>query len=34
VCAAQIRDELCDERKWVLVSHRMAVEPSVILYWS
>jgi hypothetical protein len=32
VGAAQIGDELCDEGKWVLISHCVAVKPPVVLY--
>jgi hypothetical protein len=32
--ATQIGYELRNEGKWVLISHRMAVKPPVILDWS
>jgi hypothetical protein len=34
VGTAQIGDELHNEREWVLISHRVAVKPPIILYWS
>jgi hypothetical protein len=34
MCAAQVRDELCNEGKRILVSHRMAIKPSIVLYRS
>jgi hypothetical protein len=31
MCAAQIRNELCNKWEWVLVSYRVAVKPPVVL---
>jgi hypothetical protein len=33
VGTTQIGNELCNEQKWVLVPHRVAIKPSIILYW-
>jgi hypothetical protein len=34
VCTTQVGNELCNEWKWILVLHHMAVKPPVVLYWS